>query len=128
MSIIPVCWETVLPSHIGVTYIRWSAYIRANVLLLCLSEAIWQVERGVIVYLKSVSTQHVWGSHCLLRQKYHLRYLFYCVLWAFAYFSVILVHFSLVKLDFDFPCALFSYCKTIWKLPYYLVNTMFIWF
>ena len=77
----------------GVTYIRWSAYIRANVLLLCLSDAIWQVERRGISYWKSVPSSMWEGLNHLLRQKYHLRYLFYCVLWVFAYFSVILVHF-----------------------------------
>ena len=69
------------------------------------------------------------GLNCLLRQKYHLRYLFYCVLWLFAYFLVILVHFRFGKVRLWFShVLLFIYCKTTWKLPYYLLNTFLFGF
>ena len=111
-----VGWPS-LPSHRGWPTLGESAYIRANVLLLCLSEAIWQVERRVIcVYWNLFPSSMCEGLNCLLRQKYHPRYIFFYVLWTFTYFSVILVHFWFGKVRLWFFHVLwFSYCKTIWN-------------
>ena len=49
------------PSHRGDLH-RWSAYIRANSLLIFLSEAIWLVGRGSVSVWKSVVILHVLWS------------------------------------------------------------------
>ena len=51
-KIISMCWVTCLTITQGVTHLRWSAYIRANSLLIFLSEAIWLVGRGSVTVLK----------------------------------------------------------------------------
>ena len=119
-KIISVCWVTWLAiTHMEVTYIRWSVYIRGIVLLLCLSEAIWQVESGRCLSDWNLLTSGLGkGLNCLLRQKYHLRYACFIMFnWRLPIFKWFWSIFGFVKFDFGFSMCFYLVSLNHLKIP-----------
>ena len=106
------------PSHREVTDFRWSAYIRANTLLIFLSEAIWLVGRGSVSVWKSVVILHVlWSQPPFKAETSPLGIYFTVFVGICLLFSDFDAFWSMVKLDFDFSMCfpLVVICKTVWN-------------
>ena len=110
-----------LPSHTWGWPRLGICLYKGIVLLLCLSEAIWQVESGRWMSDWNLVTSCLGkGLNCLLRQKYHLRYLFIVVNWHLPIFKWFRYIFGFIKFDFGF-----SMCLYLVSLNYLKMSLLF---
>ena len=125
-KIISLCWVICITITWEVTHFRWSAYIRANSLLIFLSEAIWLVGRGSVSVWKSVVILHVlWSQPPLKAETSPLGIYFTVFIGICLLFSDFDAFLDWVKFDLDLLDLLdfrFAMCFSLVLLNQFEIN------